>query len=574
MNYYIEDSKDGYKIVKTKIDNKYKYIGSKYNQSNEIKKIIDDIGIFKSNDIYIIFGLGCGEHLREILKRKKSKYRILVIEHNDELIEYVKKNYGFENEKQIIITNKDDEIKAYISSIKSHLINNVRVFHYTNYSKIFINDVRKSFDFIKDCMQEVLINRNTELRFFEQWFESKISNLKASANSTPANVLKNKFENIPAIVVSAGPSLEKNIDYLKGFENGFIFTGGRTLRALLNKGINPNAIVGLDAAPESYDLVKSVIKDIKIPLVFNETTNIDIVKNHSYKKYIFGNNDFIDQIIGDSLVNFVGGGSVAHAITKFAIYLGCNPIIFVGQDLAYTGEKGHANIAYNEFDKEIIGLDDEAIFEKKYKKSSDVYVKDIHGNDVRTTPILRDFIKSFEYIIENEKNIKFIDATEGGAFIKGTEIRQLKSVLSEINNLDKQEINLEKYIIEKNDEELLRKYIKSLKSDIKLCLNNCESGLKELDLLKVNYLIGKNIDVHLKKLDYIDKTIRESKSVSYIHDFIYKNIYDIESDDDLQINNHDSDKEKMIKIYNKNKIIYKKIFEKINILKREINNNF
>ena len=40
-----------------------------------------------------------------------------------------------------------------------------------------------------------------------------------------------------------------------------------------------------------------------------------------------------------------GGGSVAHYMTLHALYMGCNPIIFIGQDLAYESEKKYSDFA-------------------------------------------------------------------------------------------------------------------------------------------------------------------------------------------------------------------------------------
>ncbi len=39
------------------------------------------------------------------------------------------------------------------------------------------------------------------------------------------------------------------------------------------------------------------------------------------------------------------GGSVAHTCFGLAMHLGCDRVIFVGQDFAFTGDKMHAENA-------------------------------------------------------------------------------------------------------------------------------------------------------------------------------------------------------------------------------------
>lgn len=564
LNWKTEFSKDGYEIVKVKIDNKYKYIGSKYNQKKEIDKFKENLGLLKSNDIYIIFGLSCGEHLKELLKIKKSKNRILVIEHNEELIEYVKNKYDFINDEKFIITSREDYIRSYIASIKSNLVDNTRIVHYSNYSKIFIEKVRESFAIIKDGINSIIIDRNTELLFEKIWFDTLISNIKYSSNATPINKFKNKFFNNPAFIVSAGPSLEKNIHELKKNKNGIILTGGRTLRSLLDEGIEPDLFVGLDSADESYQLVKKRLDKLKVPLLFNETTNKDIVKNHKSKKLIYGDRQFIKSIWGVDGQNFVSGGSVAHAITSCAIFLGCNPIVFVGQDLAYTDNKGHAKIAYNELNETIKNLDDTELFDTKYKKNSDIYVTDINGGVVRTSIILNDFKKSFEQIIENNKQIKFIDATEGGAFIKGSEVKSLKEVIESLNYDDMKKENFKELIHDSSVEDEVKQYIDNLQKQIKKFINKCNQGLNELEKLKFNYLANKDVNKYIKNLDKIDLELRDfNQKVDILNSLLYKEIYNIENDDELLINNKDSKIEVFNKIYNKNKKIYTILKEKL-----------
>ena len=83
----LELSKDNYLVAKVNIDGKYKYIGSKYNMKSCIDKFIDKIDNVSKDSIFIIFGLGSGEHIKYLMNEYKNNI-IIVFEPNKELFNY------------------------------------------------------------------------------------------------------------------------------------------------------------------------------------------------------------------------------------------------------------------------------------------------------------------------------------------------------------------------------------------------------------------------------------------------------------------------------------------------------
>src|SRR5690606_28411622 len=108
------------------------------------------------------------------------------------------------------------------------------------------------------------------------------------------------------------------------------------------------------------------------------------------------------------------GASVANASLAIAAYLGCNPIIFLGQDLAYTDGKHHADSCGGTTLKE----DDDLI-----------EVEGIDGNKVFTNSVWHTFLMWMEKFIIHNPNKTYIDATEGGAKIHGTDIIPLRQAI-------------------------------------------------------------------------------------------------------------------------------------------------
>ena len=85
-SFVIEKSKDGYNIAKIKVDNKWIYIGSKYNVKSDIDKFLQSIkkkSLIES-ERFIVFGFGAGEHIKK-LREKSKKSEILIFEPNNDL---------------------------------------------------------------------------------------------------------------------------------------------------------------------------------------------------------------------------------------------------------------------------------------------------------------------------------------------------------------------------------------------------------------------------------------------------------------------------------------------------------
>ena len=96
--------------------------------------------------------------------------------------------------------------------------------------------------------------------------------------------------------------------------------------------------------------------------------------------------------------------------------MGFKTIVLVGQDLAYPGNRSHAKAAYDDM-------------VNPENKIGYFMVEDIYGGEVLTRVDMNNYRRWFETAIENQKDLHVIDATEGGAKIKGTEILTLKEAI-------------------------------------------------------------------------------------------------------------------------------------------------
>ena len=542
-SFSIETSKDNYKILKVNKNGKDIYIGSKYSQQREIDKFIKSFKELTENDIYIVVGVSLLEHIEELIKVNSSFKKILILEVNREVRNLLENNKIF-NDKVKIATELDEVKKMIRENINDMNVDHVKIGYYSNYDKVYSEEVQIIMNFIKEESYSILANRNTNIHFSETWFKSLLENLKYMKISTPVNDLKDKFKDMPAVIVSAGPSLSKNIAELKNQTKGLVLSGGRTLDTLIDNKIKIDYLGVVDPTDYAYQLVEKKIRNIDIPLVYYNGTNQRVVEEHTGKKVFYTDNEFIRDIFDENISDIGGGGSIAHSLTNFAVYMGCNPIVFVGQDLAYTGEQLHdKNALTSDVDPNIA-----------WNNTTDLYIDDVYGEKVRTSVILNDFRLHLENIIESNPSVKFINATEGGANIKGTQVQNLSEVLKNFAEIEIASYD-ERFIKSEVFDEKLKEYIKMLSEVNK----RTKVGMSLIEELSFNIKRNNNSKINhcITKLEVVDSCISENiKKLTLLQNKIFAAMYKINNSLEFIVNSSDNSNVKMLKNLAKNKAIY------------------
>lgn len=553
LEYNIETTKDDYSILKIRRDDKWIYIGSKYNMKESIDKFIEKVKIQEEdNKIFFIFGFGTGEHIKE-LRKKYINNIIIVFEPNENLGEYIcDLQWVCEDKMMQVLCCDEASLKEFFEeNIKSYHIHDLKIEYFANYDKIYEKECTEFITIIRNKLTSMQININTRNSYDKRWFESLMNNLLYIVNGIPAELYRDEYKDKPLVIVSAGPSLDKNIDLLKEYgENVFIMTGGRTLKSLIERNIQPNLLGAIDPSLESYEILKDYIGKCKAPLLFYDGTNENILSAHKGEKIFFSSKSVIDKIAEDKIANYCWGGSIANALTVYSIVLGCNPIIFIGQDLAYTNEKYYSESSKHHSIRNIIN-------------ENGLYVEAFGGGTVRTDAVLNSFRVALEETIAIMEDRMVINATEGGARIKGTIEMTLKQALEIYSSKEKiKPIEKKKYKVDmkKNAMDILNQ----TKEAITIIIGKCNKALKHLKELESYYKKhnDKQVNDILKKLDNIDKVIkRKYENIDLAETLIYPIIYDTMTTNVGFENKSEEEKLKEI-IYNNNKF-YKLLLERL-----------
>lgn len=161
-----------------------------------------------------------------------------------------------------------------------------------------------------------------------------------------------RFSGVPAVVVAAGPSLEKNVHLLREVRDRFLVIATDTaLRQLVARDLRPDIVCAADPCYEnSLDFV-GMEEEREVVLAFEPMTHPDIIASFKGPKVgmTFGGG------LGASLQPFredigkvVCWGSIATTCFDLARQCGCNPIIFLGLDLSFADGKLYAAGSYSD----------------------------------------------------------------------------------------------------------------------------------------------------------------------------------------------------------------------------------
>ncbi|MDA8233889.1 MAG: DUF115 domain-containing protein [Clostridia bacterium] len=483
------------------------YVHSTYNPSREAAQWAETNKV-KPGDKLFIFGLGLGYHVQEMVTKAPKDVKFFIVEPNLVFVKAAMKyiDLGYLLGKSNVYCIFGEEEVKFEEFLLEHVgFDNLERIRFTDYSPV----VRLTIDYFNTLKQKItkaisniIIEMNTMLRFSEEWINNLFENIPELIASPGIEQLYGKFQGEAAIIVAAGPSLNKNISMLKQAKGkSLIICVGTALKPMLKAGIRPDLVVSVDGGVANLRHFTEVNHE-NIPLLFDITIYPEIPRIYKGPKLAGGCHEnllrWIEGVMSERKGLYDMGPSVANMAFDLARRLKCNPIILVGQDLAYTDGKAHATGSAYDY-RTIKDFEDRGLFT----------VEGVDGKPVLTDSIMYAFLWWYENAIKSTEHFyKVIDATEGGAKIPGTQVMTLAEA---IKTFCRHEVNAE---------EKLEKVIKTYKIPER---EHIESIIGKLDNLK-NQLIDlgnlgeKGVDASEKLLQLYQKGLPETTQMVKVLD--------------------------------------------------------
>lgn len=273
-----------------------------------------------------------------------------------------------------------------------------------------------------------------------------ILNLPAMCGSHGLGPLRGYYRNQPAVLIAAGPSLNRNLHQLIPHRSKvLVFCVDTVYRLVREQGIVPDFVAATDPTELNAGHFEGVESDPREVLIFESDVHPDIPGKWNGSKIFLNSekaaiNRWIEEIAGP-FGSFDQGLSVGHTLFNSAAWMQCNPIILIGYDLAYPIDGGYTHAAGTRYNRSV----EKASFEndRVTVQSASFHPADTHeriewvlgvrGERVPTSKTMAVFLRELSERVK-KTNLTVFDATEGGALIVGTIPTQLSSVLSSLED--------------------------------------------------------------------------------------------------------------------------------------------
>lgn len=429
VNVIGADTEQG-RIVAVEKNGRFYPLNSLYNPQNASKQWAKQFyrPEINENSVIIVFGIADGRSVLE-LSRKRKECTIIIYEPCQEIfwkaMECDEVAELAENDN-ICITVKGVNEEYFFHALQTVLnYSNYQLVVQSvlpNYLQLFKTEYKEMLEIYKSVIELIVFTRNTMiLRGIEIQHNTYALTKDMIEQRSDVQLMdiidKKKMNGLPAILVAAGPSLDKNVTQLKDIKNkAFIMVVDTALNTVLENGIVPDMTMSIDSRKPLVLFKNDKFKDIPIALSMN--SNKDVVKlNASKHFYEIDEEGYLKKLLEANekeSVQLPTGGSVATSALALLHEMGFKTIILVGQDLAYPGGVEHTAAAYGKGNDNV-----------DTKKKDYIEVEDNYGNTVLTEANMNIYRKWIENYIGAYSDLKVINATEGGAKIAGTEFIKL-----------------------------------------------------------------------------------------------------------------------------------------------------
>lgn len=438
--YSISETKNGLKTltVINPVNGREIKLHSSYDPDREAERSVESFSRGRSS-IIAVSGIGLGYHIK-FLKKKHPDAKIIAIEFSRDITAACREIYP-ESLEGIEIINTEDDISGIFDTINLSGFRGIS--HYIHKPSYQINP-----EFYEDMIVSIKLQVSsrisdllTRFEFEDKWIENIFKNLKHLSSSVNVSELFGKFKGYPGVIVSAGPSLSKNIKKLSHIRDRAVIVAVDTAFKVMDKhNIKPHMVLTLDAQKYSHKHFTGIDPE-KTVLIADIVSCPSILSTYKGKRILSTTSKYYTDSDGNiarettPLIDWFetkagkfgdiqSGGSVATSAFDLLLNMGCDPIILVGQDLAYPGREYHCSGTYHNDDwlpgiNRFSNLD--TINQNVIRKRKIKYVPAYGGETTVISDFVFDLYRSW---FEDSSGIvpaRVVNATGGGSRINNTD---------------------------------------------------------------------------------------------------------------------------------------------------------
>lgn len=418
LNHIIHDNMSEYANV----------FGDSYSKDKEYKQI----------DKFFFFGNLLGSHLK-IFQEKFSFKSCFIYEPNLEIFRlslFVTDYRNLNNKSKIVFSIMDDE-NIFIEKI-NYFFTSISI--YSNYNIKYYNLIHTNDEVYHKILNELFLSNGSTFDYTKLLYDTFYSiskhinnhNILTTKNKTNDFLLTN---NKPTLLIGAGPSLTKNIKWLKDNQDKFILVAiGATYKKLFDNGIIPDIVTTVDPKFEILDKTHFNIKDVELLkdtiVIASINTPSKILNRFNQDKLFLY--EVVDTFKNNS--NAYYGISIGEVTLSILLDMNIKDIYLLGTDLAFDDKTGQSHFeGYSnkrkDFENDTSKLDDAL---KTGNTSLEEFLQ-VRGNNREKVVTNRMFALSINQYVRIinifKKHFQNIyNLCEDGAYIEGTILKKKEEI--------------------------------------------------------------------------------------------------------------------------------------------------
>lgn len=501
--------------------------------------------------IHLIYGLGLG-YLFQVASAN-SAGTVILYEPDLNILKVAFSLVDFSNDilkNNVFITDNITKAGEYIYQ-KSNVKNTPLMLTTAAYRDM---DSKKFNEMVEE-LQRMVGSYSLDLKYTQQKFypiaRTMIQNIPNLIKEPPLSSIKDFYKGQTAVVVSAGPTLDRNIETIKKYRNNIVLiVVGTAMKTIAKHGITPDFLCIIETYDSSKQLEGLDLSQVNFVTEPYSNINLRKFKFKQIYSHISDNmpvNSFWSRIINEKTDEYLSKGTVSYTALNIARILGCSKIVMVGQDLAYiegqcyskdsaykdlecrfNKENNKWEITAKDFDNFVESLSNYPNEETRIKaaktrlknlNNSLYYVKSIKGEQIPTESVYAAFIKPLSEFAQKFNDREFINTSLVGAQIDGYENMPLEEALKDSKPIQNRELKFD-YKFDINN---IKEKLKLETSLLNKILNELKSGQNAVKSLNNDFKRYKNATVEvlkdLKKVSSIFLQLSTSNS-NTLYDFI------------------------------------------------------
>jgi hypothetical protein len=417
----------------------------------ELRRAVGDSDGDGTDTLYVVFGLGLGHTARAL--RTYTNAPIVIFEPDPSVLRAVLELGPSDLSDLDIVCTTHDLTQIWTTVFAGrHAATLVNTPGYVAAYSDAAADLRSA---LAELVQRSRVNDATHRLRARDWVADVLQNVELLGEHPGFLALAGKYRGVPAFIVGAGPSLGKNGQkLLEAQKKGIVIAANSSARALDKLGVEPQVLCCMESIDVSHLLSEISFID-RVVRAFSLSAHPNTLRTGqgpllALWESIQQLSHPLKQLTG--LPGVPVSGSVSTLAFALAQRLGCSPIVFVGQDLAYTDGRAYAVGTPYEDSRVGVSADGRSIqmaWCDTLKTTHNIGGRAMHDSEPLNQAVawggvgkvltsigfsaVRAWLEGASIVLGREHpELRLVNATEGGARIAGFEEKSLEDLLAEL----------------------------------------------------------------------------------------------------------------------------------------------